>query len=174
MDRYGIVEHLTTLCGVLEKTGTPYALAGGLAYSALVEPRATMDIDVLVILDEVKLRNVVGEIEKRYDSVVVHREPMLFNSTRIWRMVCVSAGVEFILDFILADSEFLRQALGRAKPVEHAGARIFILAIEDLYIMKTIASRPRDIADIDNIKLLMNDSVDWAYVDTWKTKLGLK
>ena len=92
MDRYGIVEHLTTLCGALEKTGTPYALAGGLAYSALVEPRATMDIDVLVILDEVKLRNVVGEIEKRYDSVVVHRAEA-FNSTRIWRMVCVRRGL---------------------------------------------------------------------------------
>ena len=173
MDRYGIVEHLATLCAVLEKTRTPYALAGGLAYSALVEPRATMDIDVLVLLESGNIRGIAAEIEKTYDSVVVHKEPMVFNRTRIWRMVCVSAGVEFILDFILADSEFQRQAIRRAKSVEYAGAKISILAIEDLYIMKTIASRPQDIADLENIRLLMNDSIDWKYVDFWEKELGL-
>jgi hypothetical protein len=173
MDRYGLVEHLATLCGALETTRTPYALAGGLAYSALVEPRATMDIDVLVLLESGNIRGITAEIEKSYDSVVVHREPMLFNRTRIWRMVCVSAGIEFIIDFILADSEFQQQAVRRAKSVEYAGARISILTIEDLVLMKTIASRPQDISDLENIKLLMNDSVDWKYVDSWEKELGL-
>jgi hypothetical protein len=43
---------LSTLVTDFNRRGIQYALAGGWAYSALVEPRATTDIDILLLLEQ--------------------------------------------------------------------------------------------------------------------------
>ena len=42
-----LIDQLKKIVQFLNKQRIDYALAGGLAFSALVEPRATMDIDIL-------------------------------------------------------------------------------------------------------------------------------
>ncbi|MFZ5862158.1 MAG: nucleotidyl transferase AbiEii/AbiGii toxin family protein [Nitrospirota bacterium] len=42
--------YLTAVIRVLQAQHVDFALAGGLAYSALVTPRATVDIDVLILM----------------------------------------------------------------------------------------------------------------------------
>lgn len=42
-----LIQTLTALITEFNQRGFNYALAGGWAYSALVEPRATTDIDLL-------------------------------------------------------------------------------------------------------------------------------
>jgi hypothetical protein len=44
-----LTEQLKSIIQFLNKQDIDYALAGGLAFSALVEPRATMDIDLIVL-----------------------------------------------------------------------------------------------------------------------------
>ncbi|MDF0676272.1 MAG: hypothetical protein P0120_18330 [Nitrospira sp.] len=41
-----LAQALSTIISEFNRCGIQYALAGGWAYSALVEPRATTDIDV--------------------------------------------------------------------------------------------------------------------------------
>jgi len=47
-----LVRALSTLIAEFNRRGLNYALAGGWAYSALVEPRATTDIDLLMLIEQ--------------------------------------------------------------------------------------------------------------------------
>jgi hypothetical protein len=49
-----------------------------------------------------------------------------------------------------------------------------IVTVEDLMLLKTLAGRLQDQADLEKIKIRQDDlRVDWAYVRKWKAKLGL-
>ncbi len=43
-----LIDHLRKIVNFLNENNYEYALVGGLAFSALVEPRATVDIDILI------------------------------------------------------------------------------------------------------------------------------
>jgi len=47
-----LIDQLKKIVQFLNKQKIDYALAGGLAFSALVEPRATMDIDIIIMINE--------------------------------------------------------------------------------------------------------------------------
>jgi hypothetical protein len=50
-----------------------------------------------------------------------------------------------------------------------------ILAIEDLIVLKTLAGRLQDQADLEKIRARQDElHVDWSYVDGWKIKLDLR
>ena len=52
--------------------------------------------------------------------------------------------------------------------------QIPMLSIEDLIILKMVAGRLQDRADLEKIHTRQADlHVDWTYVDQWKTTLGL-
>ena len=49
-----------------------------------------------------------------------------------------------------------------------------MLSIEDLVILKMVAGRLQDRADLEKIRARQSDlHIDWTYVDQWKTTLGL-
>ncbi|MBS0154271.1 MAG: hypothetical protein JSS38_06745 [Nitrospira sp.] len=47
-----LAQSLSTLITDFNRGGIQYALAGGWAHSALVEPRATTDIDILLLMEQ--------------------------------------------------------------------------------------------------------------------------
>jgi hypothetical protein len=54
---------IAEIVGVLDETGIPYMLTGSLVSSFHGEPRATLDIDVVVDPTESSLARLVGELE---------------------------------------------------------------------------------------------------------------
>jgi hypothetical protein len=64
-------------CGVF------ISLAGGWAYSALVEPRATTDIDLLILLEQPSREQVQSLVSSLFDSTVIHPAPMVFQGISI-------------------------------------------------------------------------------------------
>ncbi len=169
-----LVHALSDLILEFNRRGVAYALAGGWAYSALVEPRATTDIDLLILLEQPSREQVHGLVSPLFDSTVVHPAPMTFQSISIWRIVGVRADQEVIVDLLLADSTYLQTALSRRNVVPFGSLPVPILTLEDLIILKTLAGRLQDRADLEKIRTRQADlSVDWAYVDQWKTALGL-
>ena len=154
--------------------GVTYALAGGWAYSALVEPRATTDIDLLILLEPPSREQVHTLVSTLFDSTIIHPAPMIFQGISIWRIVGIRSGQEVVIDLLLADSAYLRTALERRHTVPFGGLQIPILSIEDLVILKMVAGRLQDRADLEKIRTRQSDlHIDWAYVDQWKTTLGL-
>jgi len=64
---------------------TDYALAGGLAYGALVEPRATTDVDLLILIDKPTPEKIAALFSSTFESLVPHPSPMEFKDLSIWR-----------------------------------------------------------------------------------------
>ncbi|MEI8015622.1 MAG: hypothetical protein WCH20_12395 [Nitrospira sp.] len=169
-----LVHALSDLVTEFNRRGVSYALAGGWAYSALVEPRATTDIDLLILLEQPSREHLQALVSALFDSTVIHPAPMVFQGISIWRIVGIRSDQEVIVDLLLADSEYLRTALARTRPVPFGALLVPILTLEDLVILKTLAGRLQDRADLEKIRAHQADlHIDWAYVDHWKKTLGL-
>jgi len=169
-----LVSTLLKIVRHLNQARLQYALAGGWAYSALVEPRATTDIDLLIVLPDTS-REAIGRLfAPLFDTVVAHGMPMRFKDLSIWRVVGIRNQQEVVVDLLLAESEFLQHALNRAQPIEFFGQNVPILTLEDLIVMKECAGRLQDRADLEKIRQRQTElQIDRDYVHFWKTKLGV-
>ena len=100
---------------------------------------------------------------------------MKFQDIAIWRAVGIRREQEIIIDLLLADSTFLRTALGRRQAVTFGVSVVPILTLEDLILLKMLAGRLQDRADLEKIGLRKGElQVDWDYDAEWKEKLGLE
>lgn len=99
----------------------------------------------------------------------------MFQGISIWRTVGIRDDQEVVVDFILADSEYLWTALARRRLVAFGSLQVPILTVEDLIVLKTLAGRLQDQADLEKIRARQDElGVDWDYVERWKTKLELR
>lgn len=169
-----LAQTLSTLITDFNRRGIQYALAGGWAYSALVEPRATTDIDVLLLLEQPSRDRLQSLLSSLFDSTIVHPAAMIFHGISIWRCVGILKNQEVVIDLLLADSEYLQTALSRRRQILLDDLSVPILTMEDLILLKTLAGRLQDQADLEKIRLRQDElHVDWTYVGEWKAKLGL-
>ncbi|MCS6303994.1 MAG: hypothetical protein H8K07_10045 [Nitrospira sp.] len=169
-----LAQTLSTLITDFNRRGIQYALAGGWAYSALVEPRATTDIDVLLLLEQPSRDRLQSLLSPLFDSTIVHPAAMVFHGISIWRCVGILKNQEVVIDLLLADSEYLQTALSRRRQILLDDLSVPILTMEDLILLKTLAGRLQDQADLEKIRLRQDElHVDWTYVGEWKAKLGL-
>ncbi|MBA3754250.1 MAG: hypothetical protein H0X01_08965, partial [Nitrospira sp.] len=97
-----LVQAFSDLIIDFNRRGVAYALAGGWAYSALVEPRATTDIDLLILLEPPSRDQVQALVSYLFDSTVIHPTPMVFQGISIWRVVGIRSDQEVMVDFLLA------------------------------------------------------------------------
>ena len=172
-DREFLTAALTRVIASLARKGFDFALAGGLAYSALVEPRATVDIDLLILAGADDLPALQTALGSCFDSVSPHKEVMAFAKARIWRALGITGHREFLVDFILADTEYHRVALARKQTVEFQGSALPIVTIEDLLLLKALASRPQDLVDITNIQAAYSEELDMRYIWEWAGRLSI-
>lgn len=122
---------------------------GGVAASLLGRPRATRDIDALVMLSEDKWAAALQSAQ-RHGIVPRIEEPLAFaRKTRVLLLRHVDSGVD--LDIILGRLPFEEDAIGRSKCHDLGGVPVNLPAVEDLIIMKAIAQRPQDLRDIEGL-----------------------
>lgn len=164
---------LTAIVRVLHEQRVEFALAGGLAYSAMVTPRATVDIDVLVLMPKRPPTELFDGLRGALPVFSPHPQPMVFRKATIWRALGGEQGREIVLDFILAESELHRSALARRRIVEFAGMALPIVTIEDLVLLKALADRPQDRADISSALAEHGGTLDRAYLQHWGRQLGI-
>jgi predicted nucleotidyltransferase len=168
-----LIEQLKSLIHFLSKHETDYALAGGLAYSALVEPRATMDIDILIMFKEKEMPTFIEQLSKKFKSIIPHKEPMRFNLMNIWRVISIIDNREMIFHFLLAESNFQRNVIDRAFEILFFETKLKIITIEDLILLKNCAMRAQNIADLKKIYSTYKTEIDYGYVEYWADKLKL-
>lgn len=169
-----LAEAVAGLLADFNRRNIEYALAGGWAFSALIEPRATTDIDVLILLDRPSSESIRSLLAPLFESLVIHPAPMTMRGISIWRTVGVRRQKEIIVDFLLADSVFLRSALARKRRTPLRGEMISVVALEDLMLLKMLAGRLQDLADLEKIEARQTQlQIDWSYVERWKAELGI-
>ncbi len=141
-------------------------MIGGVAASLVGKPRATQDIDgVIWLADERGLDELLESgrscgFEPRIPDVVPFAR-----ANRVLLLIHRPSGVG--IDLSLAVLPFERQMLDHATSVHLGeGFALPVPAPADLVVMKIIARRPKDIADIEHV-LEANPDVDRAHVRRW-------
>ncbi len=160
--------------GVFERLGLPYAVMGGLAVRAYGIPRPTYDVDFTVALPRERL----GEFYKAAISLgYTVAEPYLTGWVdRVAGMPVVKLrryiderGID--VDLFLAECDFQKELLARRREVEIDGGKVWMVSPEDLILLKLLAARPRDIADIGDV-LFTQGRLDQDYMRAWARRHG--
>jgi hypothetical protein len=81
-----LIETLKSLCRTLEDARVDHCLIGGLAVGILGKPRATEDIDMLVLIDEAQMPSLMSRLREHL-KVIREGHVMHFPDATIWRTV---------------------------------------------------------------------------------------
>jgi len=171
-----VLEAALRLIDVLDGSDTRYALMGGLAIPIWGIPRATFDVDVVLSVDATGLaafldaargaRFVVAAPHATGFRDVLHGMEKL--SLDWWTPE--SQRVE--VDVFLVTTPYQEAAFARRCPVQIDGRSAWVLSAADLILHKLVASRPKDLADIQNI-LAVQGIPDAVYLRQWAARLGV-
>jgi len=157
---------LEALREVLDPLGIRWVLIGALAANRYrVTTRLTQDVDLLLSDAGAGL----GALERGLAEAG-------------WSVRRASPGGEILrlrhpqlgaADLILASTDYERRAIARARREALApGTEVLVLAPEDVVVMKLIAGRAQDVADVEAI-LAAKAPLDESYVEEWAEVWGV-
>jgi hypothetical protein len=144
-----------------ETSSVPMLVIGGVAVSILSKPRTTKDVDAVAWLPDHDAWPAFLIDGERHGIVPRIQDALEFaRSSRVLLLRHEGSGVP--IDLSMGALPFEENAVRRAVPTEVGGLRVPLPVPEDLLVMKAVAHRARDIADIESI-LSVHPGVD----ETW-------
>ncbi len=156
---------LQALSDTLAPRGIDWAVAGAVAANNYRdETRTTNDLDVLISLSGNDLADVQAALHERGWTTTGAADGFLL------RMQHAAAGR---IDMMVSGTDYETGAIARAHRVdydEHLSFRT--LAVEDVVILKLIANRWRDNADVESI-LVARPDFDREYMARWFEEFDL-
>lgn len=133
----------------LRATRVEGVVIGGVAVSLLAEPRMTKDVDAVVWLEGSQWERFLNS-GKKHGFVPRYDAPLEFaRQNRI--LLLTHQPTKTDVDLSLGGLPFEREAIDRAISIRLGRATIKLASPEDLMVMKAVASRPRDLADIESL-----------------------
>ena len=132
----------------LNREGVEYALCGGMAMAVYDLPRATMDIDLIVLVEDLeKTKNLAKECGYTIDTGAI---PIPAAGSEIYRMAKMAGEDEepFVLDLLLAKGA-LCNVWDDRREMEWDGDRLSVVSREGLVKMKRLRGSRKDQDDID-------------------------
>ena len=150
------LELLKALSAILDRWGRWY-LFGAQAVIAYGVPRLSADVDVTVELAPDAPERFVRDMEAGGFTLRVD-DPEFLRQTRVLPFVHAATGMP--LDVVLAGSGLEEEFLGRANTTDIGGAKVPLIDIADLVIVKVLAGRPKDVEDARNLWRLRGSHID--------------
>jgi predicted nucleotidyltransferase len=133
----------------LQQAKVPAAVIGGVAASLLGRPRVTKDVDLVALADD---RDFTRLLQLGREHGFEPRAADALEFAQVSRVLLLRhepSGIEIDLSF--ASLPFEREVIERATERSVRGVSFRVATAEDIVVMKAIALRPRDIADIEGI-----------------------
>lgn len=152
---------LTTLARLLSAAQIPYMVIGGMANAVWGEPRATLDIDVTLWVEDAGIPAAIDVLSTTFRPLVTDPSGFIAD-TRVLPMESAD-GVR--VDVIFGVLPFEREAIRRAVPFAIGGEPVCFCTAEDLVLMKIISERDRDIADARAVVARRLSDLDLAYLE---------
>jgi aminoglycoside-2''-adenylyltransferase len=149
-----LYEELAGLIDLLNEAGIDYALCGGMAVVLHGYPRYTKDVDLLVRKEDVE--RIQRLVAQRGFDLPVARLPFDAGTERerwVHRISKVERGELLSLDLLVVTPVFEAVWLDR-QVFDWRGQPIQAVSAEGLAIMKRLAGRRQDLADLENLGLL--------------------
>ena len=150
---------------LLEKQKTPYMLIGGIAVALWGEPRATQDIDVVVLISKDRVFDFLKEA-KKYGFSYQEREIRHLLKANLLRLIW-QKDFFLMVDLIIPDTEYQKIALKRRKRKKIRGEYFWFVSAEDLILHKLIAERAIDIRDAQTVFRRGKEYLDLTYLSKW-------
>lgn len=144
----------------LEQHGVSYALGGALAYGIWGIPRATLDVDANVFVEDDELQLVATALVAL--GIPADLEQMKRES-EARGMFSARFGV-YRLDLFTPSIAFAREAEKTRRLIEVDGESAYFLSAEALAVFKLLFFRPKDIVDLERLVEVQGPKLDVAYV----------
>ena len=163
---------LRDVCARLDGAAIAYMLTGSLAMSFYARPRMTRDIDLVIALDNVGARSLIGALGADYHADAGAITSAILRA-RPWNIIHLPSVVK--IDLIpRKDTPYRYVEFERRRRVDLAGVPLWIVSAEDLILSKLEWSREsRSEQQRRDVKLLLETPLDRAYLDEWAARLGL-
>jgi predicted nucleotidyltransferase len=153
----------------LKSEKIPGIIIGGIAASILGRPRVTRDIDGLIIIDEDHLDKIINN-GSEFGFIPRVKDVLAFaQKNRVLLLKHKTTKID--IDISLGALPFEHESIERAIQVDIGGFSLPLPTPEDLIIMKAVAYRPRDLADIESI-LDANQDLDIQRIRNWVSEFS--
>jgi hypothetical protein len=160
-----LIAALGALVGWLGDAKVPGIVIGGVAASLLGRPRATRDVGAVMWLEDERGLAGLLEAAKSHDLLPRTEDPIGFAmQSRVLLLRHEPSAIH--LDVALGGLPFEQEAIARSTRLLVGGLLVPLPQPEDLVIMKAVAQRPRDFADIEGI-VAATPSLDVNYILGW-------
>lgn len=167
---------IVDLVDLFDRLSLPYAIMGGIAVRAHAIPRPTYDVDFTLAAPPERLGELLAAIEAR--GYTVPDQYAGGWTDRVGGMPLVKIrlyldgrGVD--ADIFLVETSFQRDVIERRVACEVEGRPMWIVSAEDLVLFKLIASRPRDLIDIQDV-FFTQGTLDEPYLRRQAQALGIE
>ncbi len=152
-----IFEEFQKIINGLNQEQISYAVCGGWALAIHGVPRATVDIDLLVLAENLEQVWQIAE-DLGYD---VEGLPLSFDNgfleIRRISKIDKEAKTLFTIDFLLV-TEGLEKVWETRENIDFEDNKVWTVSREGLIFMKEKSSRNKDLGDIESLRELENES----------------
>jgi len=145
-----------------------YIIIGGIAASAIGEPRITADVDVDIVISKEDVPSFLGKATKAGFDVPLKK---CLKSAEQVGVFQISFG-DYHVDFIIASTDLEVQACKRHKSIQLHGVKAFFPTAEDLILLKIIPGRDKDLLDAKGVIIRHKGRLDIRYLESWAMKLS--
>jgi hypothetical protein len=178
----GYEEFVRQVIAAVEAAGVAYMIGGAVATWAWGEPRATLDLDLVVDIPLDAVGRLSHELEKR--NMLVPAEIILDNILEIRTDLPINAihmysGYKADLYPLREGDELRASALQRRQKIDLGEplGEVYLHSPEDLIIYKlwfySLNQQTKHLRDITSIVLTLNDELDFDYIENWVKQKGL-
>jgi hypothetical protein len=166
----------------VEAAGVAYMIGGAVAAWAWGEPRATLDLDLVVNIPLDAAGQLSKELEKRdmlvpeeiiLDNILEDRVDLPINA------IHMHSGYKADLYPLREGDELRSSAFDRRQKIDlgETLGEVYLHSPEDLIIYKlwfySISQQTKHIRDITSIVMTLGNELDFNYIENWVNKKGL-
>jgi hypothetical protein len=156
--------------GCLRRARVQYAIIGAWALSLWGKPRATADLDFLVLVEEQGLER---------HSVLMTRAGMNIDEVwQQWNPLHRGSQLRFqhrgsTIDLLRPRDRHDQEILRRRKKKRVEGSYYWVVSLEDFILQKLKVGRPRDFEDALSVVERFRETLDQNYLGRWAARLGV-
>jgi hypothetical protein len=166
----------------MEAAGIAYMIGGAVAAWAWGDPRATLDLDLVVDIPLDSVAQLAKELKKRDLPVPeeIIRENILENQIDLpIQAIHTYSGYKVDIYPLREGDELRASAFERRQKVDFGEpfGEVYLHSPEDLIIYKlwyySISHQTKHVRDITSIVMTLGDELEVDYIENWVTKKGL-
>ncbi len=152
-----LIDEFVSFTKTLDKKGIDYAICGGWAMAIHGLPRATIDIDLLVLSEDLEtVWNIAKDAGYKIEGLPLHFGEGAIEIRRISKIDDDSKRL-FTLDFLLV-TEQLKKVWESRELIEWEEGKTWVVSKEGLIALKAISGREQDLLDIKKLREVSDES----------------